>query len=164
MRCYSRPVFFARSSDGSWTSEVAKLLLQKYLAGIPAAFISSSKVSFLIPTSLLVFKSVIINDIVFGCTASPSSGIGKILFPLKYCVYLALSFAQSWGFFLVCADQETSVSGTFWASSVELAGSDNDDAGDGKGHCSSGFFEEGLRPSNKSNGECVGDVKVKSPP
>ena len=34
-------------SDGSRTSQVAKLRLQKYLAGIPAAFSISSNVSFL---------------------------------------------------------------------------------------------------------------------
>ena len=34
--------FTANSSDGSRTSQVAKHRLQKYLAGIPAAFNSSS--------------------------------------------------------------------------------------------------------------------------
>ena len=34
------------SSDGSRTSQVVKLRLQKYLAGIPAAFSISSNVSF----------------------------------------------------------------------------------------------------------------------
>ena len=44
----------ASSSDGSKTSQVAKLRLQKYLAGIPAAF--------LIPASLLVLISVILKE------------------------------------------------------------------------------------------------------
>ena len=53
------------SVEGIKTSQVAKLL-QKYLAGIPATFSNSSKVSFLIPASLLVFRSVTKNKIVFG--------------------------------------------------------------------------------------------------
>ena len=90
MRYYSWPVFFTKSSVGSRTSQVAKLLLQKYLAGIPVAFSNSSKVSFFIPANLLVFRSVIINEIVFGWTISTNSGIGKILFPTKNFAYFAL--------------------------------------------------------------------------
>ena len=77
----------ASSIDGSRTSQVAKLRLQKYLAGIPAAFSNSSNVSFLMPASLLVFRSTIMKDRDFVWTASTSSGIGKILLPTNYCAY-----------------------------------------------------------------------------
>ena len=85
--------FVASSSDGSKTPQVAKLLLQKYLTGILAAFRNSSKVSFLILVSFLVFRSVTIKESVFGWTASTYSGIGSILFPWEYWAYLALSLA-----------------------------------------------------------------------
>ena len=71
---------------------MAKLRLQKYFAGIPAAFTKSSNMSFFIPVSRLVFMFVIMNDIVFGCTASTSSGIGRILLPLKYWAYCHCPF------------------------------------------------------------------------
>ena len=71
---------------------MVKLLQQKYLAGIPAAFSNSSKVSFFKPAYLLVFKSVTMNDIIFGWTVSTSSGKGKILLPMKNWAYFAFSF------------------------------------------------------------------------
>ncbi len=83
----------ASSCDGNRISHVAKLRLQKYLAGIPAAFKISSNLSFFSPASLLVFMSETIKDRVLGWTASTSSGIGRILFPLKYWAYFStLSF------------------------------------------------------------------------
>ena len=80
--------FTANSSDGSRTSQLAKLRPQKYLAGIPVAFSSSSNVSFLIPANLLVLKSVTIKDKVLGWTASTFSDMSKILSILKYWAYL----------------------------------------------------------------------------
>ena len=83
----------ASSCDGNRISQVAKLRLQKYLAGIPAAFKISSNLSFFSLASLLVFMSETIKDRVFGWTASTSSRIGRILFPLKYWAYFStLSF------------------------------------------------------------------------
>ena len=79
----------ASSCDGNRIYQVAKLRLQKYLAGIPAAFKISSNLSFFSPASLLVFMSETIKDRVFGWTASTSSGIGRILFPLKYWAYFS---------------------------------------------------------------------------
>ena len=35
------------------------------------------------PANLLFFKSVTIKDIIFGWTVSTSSGIGKILLPIR---------------------------------------------------------------------------------
>ena len=80
--------FFAASSEGSRTSQVAKILQQKYLPGMFAIFSNSSKVSFLRPTSLQVRKSVTTKDRVFGSTAFTSSGMGRISPSLKYSVYL----------------------------------------------------------------------------
>ena len=77
----------ASSCEGSRISQVAKLRLQKYIAGIPAAFKISSNFSFLSPASLLVFMSETIKDRVFGWTASTSSRICRIRFPLKYWAY-----------------------------------------------------------------------------
>ena len=72
---------------------MAKLRLQKYLTGIPAAFKSSSNLSFFRPANRLVFISVTIKDRVLGWTASTNSGIGRIRLPLKYWAYFsALSF------------------------------------------------------------------------
>ena len=62
----------ASSCDGSRISQVAKLRLQKYLAGILAAFKISSNLSFFSPASLLVLMSETIKDRVFGWTASTS--------------------------------------------------------------------------------------------
>ena len=85
--------FLANSFDGSRISQVAKLRLQKYLAGIPAAFKSSSNFSFFRPADILVFMSVTIKDRVFGCTVSTNSVIGRIRLPWKYWAYFsALSF------------------------------------------------------------------------
>ena len=75
--------FFTTSSEGSRTSQVAKLLQQKYLPGMFALFRRSSKVSFFSPASLLVFRSVTTKDRVLGSTASTSSGIGRISPSLK---------------------------------------------------------------------------------
>ena len=52
--------FAASSSEGSRTSQVAKFRQQKYWHGMAADFKSSLKVSYLIPTNLLILKSVII--------------------------------------------------------------------------------------------------------
>ena len=49
--------FVANSCDRSRTSQVAKLRLQNYLAGIPATLRSSSNVSFLRQANLLVLMS-----------------------------------------------------------------------------------------------------------
>ena len=69
MKYYFPAGLTANSSDGSKTSQVAKLCLQKHLAGIPAAFNNSSNVSFFIPANFLVLGSVIIKDRVLGKTA-----------------------------------------------------------------------------------------------
>ena len=74
----------ASSSEGSRTSQVAKLCRQKCRHGIPADFKSSSNVSFLTPANLLVLRSMMMNDRVFGSTFATDSGIGSILFPRKY--------------------------------------------------------------------------------
>ena len=68
---------FATSSEGSRTSQVAKLLRQKYLTGMFAVFRRSSNVSFFNPVSLLVFRSVTTKDRVFDSTVSTNSGIGS---------------------------------------------------------------------------------------
>ena len=75
--------FLATSSEGSKTSQVAKLLRQKYFPGMFALFSKSSKVSFLSPASLLVLRSVTTKDRVFGSTSFTSSGIGRISPSLK---------------------------------------------------------------------------------
>ena len=80
---------FPTSSEGSKTSHVAKLLRQKYFPGMFAVFKRSSKVSFLIPASLLVLMSVTTKDRVFGSTASTNSGIGSISQSLKYFSYFS---------------------------------------------------------------------------
>ena len=80
---------FATSSEGSRTSQVAKLLRQKYFPGMFAVFKRSSNVSFFIPASLLVLMSVTTKDRVFGSTASTNSGIGSISLSLKYCSYFS---------------------------------------------------------------------------
>ena len=49
--------FLQGSSVGSRTFQVAKFLLQVYLAGIRSVFNVSSKTSFLRPARVLVFKS-----------------------------------------------------------------------------------------------------------
>ena len=61
--------FLATSSEGSRTSQVAKLLRQKYLTGMFALFRRSSKVYFFNPASLLVLRSVTTKDRVFGSTS-----------------------------------------------------------------------------------------------
>ena len=74
---------FAASSEGSRTSQVEKLLRQKYLPGMFAVFRSSSNVSFSNPASLLARRSMTTNDRVFGSTASTNSGMGRISSSLK---------------------------------------------------------------------------------
>ena len=86
---------FAASSEGSRTSQVAKLLRQKYFPGMFAFFNRSSKVSFFIPASLLVLMSVTTKDRVLGSTASTSSGIGRISPSLKYCSYFSTCLLRS---------------------------------------------------------------------
>ena len=44
-----------------------------------AAFSNPSKVSFFIPASLFVFKSVTTNEIIFGCTSCTSSEVSYSL-------------------------------------------------------------------------------------
>ena len=86
--------FLASSSEGSMTSQVAKIRRQKYWHGIPADSKSSSKVSFLIPDSLLFLKSVIMLDRVFGSVSVTNSGMESISVPLKYVAYFpTLSFS-----------------------------------------------------------------------
>ena len=90
----------AWSLEGSRTSHVAKLLLQKYWHGTPAFRNRSSNLSFLSPTSRLVFKSVTTRETILGSSFSRSSGMGKISLPLKYSAYLPTrSFSYSSGFF-----------------------------------------------------------------
>ena len=85
---------------GSRTSQVTKLLRQKYWQGTPAFRRRSSKPSFFSPTSRLVFKSVITSDNILGSSFSITSGRGKILLPLKYWAYLPTRFffSRSSGF------------------------------------------------------------------
>ena len=74
-------------------SHVVKLRLQKYRHRIPVVFKNSLKVSFFSPVNLLVLKSDMTKDRVFGSTASTRSGIGRILSFSKYCAYVpTLSF------------------------------------------------------------------------
>ena len=136
----SPAILIASSSEDSRTSQVAKLRLQLYLAGIPADF---SKVSFLRPLSLLVFRSMTTNDIVFGCTSFTSWGMGKILLPWKDWEYFSLFFMWSCGgiFLFFCAVLEAGIDGAFCAGWIELAVLDKD------GHLSSGF-NVGLRLLN----------------
>ena len=70
--------FFAAYSEGSRTSQVAKLLRQKYLPGMFAVLRKSSKVSYFNPACLLVLRSVTTKDKVFGSTASTNSGMVNI--------------------------------------------------------------------------------------
>ena len=94
--------FFARSSEGSRISHVAKLRRQKYRHGIPTDLKTSSKASFLMPASLLVFRSVTTKDRIFGSNVSVNSGIGKISLSLKYGAYfptLSLSYSLADFFF-----------------------------------------------------------------
>ena len=67
---------------------MGKLRQRKFRYGMPAVLRISSKASFLIPASLMVFKSVTTKDRVLGSTASTNSGIGSISFSLKYGAYL----------------------------------------------------------------------------
>ena len=90
----------AWSLEGSRTSHVAKLLLQKYWHGTPALRNRSSNPSFLSPTSRLVFKSVTTRETILGSSFSRSSGMGKISLPLKNSAYLPTrSFSYSSGSF-----------------------------------------------------------------
>ena len=76
------------SSISSRTSHVVKLLHQKYWQGTPAVWRSSSKFSFMSPTSLLVLRSVMTKERICGSIFLTISGMGKILFPLKNSAYL----------------------------------------------------------------------------
>ena len=85
--------YMASSFEGCRTSQVAKLSWQKYWHGMPADFNSSSLTApfeqriltapFLIPANLLVLKSIMIYDRVFGSTSVTSSGRESISVPLK---------------------------------------------------------------------------------
>ena len=115
---------FAMSSDGNKTSQVAKLLRQKYLPRISAVFCNSSNASFLknLPVSLFSTK-----DRVFGSTASTSSGIGRNSLCLKYFVnFSTLFLSQSLAvFFSIWADLETGEAGAFCAGRVDDEADDN---------------------------------------
>ena len=89
----------ASCCDGSRISQVAKLRLQKYLAGIPAAFKISSNFSFLSPASFLVFMSETIKERVFGWTASTSSG--RVLFKILGVFFNPVLCVILWRF-LIC--------------------------------------------------------------
>ena len=69
---------------------------KKYLPGMPAGFSKSSKVSFSIPASLLVHRSLTTKDRILGSTISINSGIGKIL-SINH--IFSLSFSWSLGVF-----------------------------------------------------------------
>ena len=75
--------FTVSSSEGNRSSKVAKLRRQKYRHGMHADFKSSSNISRLIPANLLVIKTVMMLDKVFGSTSATSSGMGSISVPLK---------------------------------------------------------------------------------
>ena len=105
--------FAASSSEDSKTSQVTKLRWQNDRHGISAVLRSSPNVSFLIPASLLVLKSVIMKDRVLGSTSATSSGIGSITLSLRYGAYLpSLSFSYCSNVLLLTA-QETGGTGVF---------------------------------------------------
>ena len=87
--------FTASSSEGSRTSQVAKLHWQKYRHGMPADFRSSSKVSFLISANLPVLKSVIMSDRVFGSTSVTSSGTYLVSFEVRSILTDSVPFVVS---------------------------------------------------------------------
>ena len=88
--------FFARSPEGIRISHVAKLRRQKYRHGMPTDLKTSSKASFLMPASLLVFRSVTTKGRIFGSNASVNSGISRISFFLQYGAYFPTrSFSYS---------------------------------------------------------------------
>ena len=108
----------ACSSVGSRTSNVAKLLRQKYWHGMPAFLNSSTKVSLFSPTSLLVFRSETTSERILSVTFSTISGIGSISFPSNYFAYLpTLSFSKSSG--PLCWPFQGV--GLFWAGCIGLS-------------------------------------------
>ena len=97
-------------------------------------------------------------EIILGWTASTRSGIGKILLPLKYWAYLALSLAWSFGEFFVFWSMPTRrqvLLALFGPGGIKLAVSDEfvDSAGDDGNKGYYGFLEGVLRPLNKSVAE-----------
>ena len=77
---------------------MAKLHWQKYRHRIAAVRSNSLKLSRLSPTRLLVFSSEITKEWVLGSRDFEISGMGKIVFPWKYCAYLPIwSFSYSSG-------------------------------------------------------------------
>ena len=91
-------VFAACSFIGSRASHVAKLLRQKYRQGTPAVRMSSSKLSFLSPTTRLVLRSVATRETIRGSIFCTISGMGKISFTLKNSAHLTtMSFSKSSG-------------------------------------------------------------------
>ena len=91
--------FFASSSVGSRTSQVAKLL-QMYFPGMPAVFKVSLNVSFLRFASLLVLMSVTTSG--GGSPACANSGIGRISLFKKYFAYLlTVVFVVCWFLFFI---------------------------------------------------------------
>ena len=75
--------FAAWSLEGSRTSHVAKLFLQKYWHGTPAFRSKSSNPSFFSPTSRLDFKSVTTSETILVSIFWRISGMGKISLPLN---------------------------------------------------------------------------------
>ena len=73
----------AWSLDGSRTSHVAKLLLQKYWHGTPAFLRRSSNPSFFRPTSRLVFWSVTTRETILGSSFFDEFRDGQNLIALK---------------------------------------------------------------------------------
>ena len=91
-------VFAACFSVGRRTSHVSKLLRQKYWHGMPAFLNSSSKTSFVSPTSLFVLRSETTSERTLGVILSAISGMGSISLPLKYLANLSTrSFSYSSG-------------------------------------------------------------------
>ena len=89
-------VFVACSFVGSRTSHVAQLLRQKYWQGTPAVRMSSSKLSFLSPTSLLVLRSVTTREMIGTQFFAPFQEWARFFFPLKNSAYLrTLTFLYS---------------------------------------------------------------------
>ena len=118
-----------------------------------AAFSKPSKIYFLIPANLRVFRSVTTKDMIFGWTSLTSSGIGRILFPSKYFSYFALISLKSFGQ-VIFSFHEAVNEGTFWAGGMVLAGESD-------GHLFSGS-DGGVSLSKISvsdgDGDCNGDV------
>ena len=75
--------FAACSFVDSRTSQVAKLLLQKYCVGMLAVCRSSSKTSFVKPTSLLVLRSMTLNERILVSRRSVIPRMDEMMLSLK---------------------------------------------------------------------------------